>query len=144
MGNLDGSLDNFTDEELARLHPDREDEESLTRPCFRCGGDFLLYWHGPLGTRVWMELCPACDAGRPAVRAFVRWYRDTDRYPQALPRLFEDWETMHSHGWARVERPAAPASPTRPDTSRSRVNTAQHAYHAVSPDRAHSPVLSTT
>ncbi|MFC8201639.1 DUF6300 family protein [Streptomyces sp. NPDC057298] len=38
-------------------------------------------WHGPWGSGVWMELCPACDADRPVARAFIRWYRDPDRDP---------------------------------------------------------------
>ncbi|MFJ2163598.1 DUF6300 family protein [Streptomyces sp. NPDC087856] len=113
MGNVDGSL---TDEELARLRPEREDEEPSARPCSRCGTDLLLYWHGPLGTGVWMELCAACDGHRPAARAFIRWHRDTDHDPKALPRLFEDWETetMHAHGWARTEQPQASPSPPAP------------------------------
>ncbi|MFF8676179.1 DUF6300 family protein [Streptomyces sp. NPDC015242] len=55
-------------------------------------------------TGVWMELCPACDAHRPAARAFIQWHRDPDRAPKALPKLFEDWETgtMHAHGWTRA------------------------------------------
>jgi hypothetical protein len=67
-------------------------------------------------TGVWMELCPACDAHRPAARAFIRWYRDADRAPKALPQLFEDWETetMHSHGWARAPQLAPPDSPAPP------------------------------
>ncbi|MYY10002.1 hypothetical protein GT204_14050 [Streptomyces sp. SID4919] len=44
-------------------------------------------------TGVWMELCPACDARRAAARAFIRWHRDPDCDPVALPRLFEAWET---------------------------------------------------
>ncbi|MFE1444392.1 DUF6300 family protein [Streptomyces sp. NPDC058739] len=32
-----------------------------------------------------MELCPACDARRPAARAFIQWHRDADRDPKALP-----------------------------------------------------------
>lgn len=63
-------------------------------------------------TRVWMELCPACDARRPAARAFIQWHRDAARDPKALPQLFEDWETetMHTHGWARAPQPEPPAS----------------------------------
>ncbi|MER6274406.1 DUF6300 family protein [Streptomyces sp900105755] len=85
---------------------DRDDEEQPARPCSRCGSDLLLHWHGPLGTGVWMELCPVCDAYRPAARAFIRWHRDADRDPTALPQLFEDWETetMHAQGWARAPR----------------------------------------
>ncbi|MEV5795891.1 DUF6300 family protein [Streptomyces sp. NPDC060011] len=37
-----------------------------------------------------MDLCPACDAHRPAARAFIRWYRDPDRDPKALPQLLEN------------------------------------------------------
>ncbi|WP_406396834.1 hypothetical protein [Streptomyces uncialis] len=31
-----------------------------------------LHWNGPLMTGVWMELCPACAARRPAARALSR------------------------------------------------------------------------
>ncbi|MFH8503563.1 DUF6300 family protein [Streptomyces flaveolus] len=64
-------------------------------------------------TGVWMELCPACDARRPAARAFIQWYRDPDRDPTALPKLFEGWEceTMHAQGWSRATQPDAPPSP---------------------------------
>jgi hypothetical protein len=73
-------------------------------------------WHGPLTTGVWMELCTACNAHRSAARAFIRWYRDTDRGPKALPRPFEDreTETMHVHGWARSPQLAPPESPAPP------------------------------
>lgn len=117
IGNLNGSLDDVSDEELARMHPaDRDDEEQPARPCSRCGSDLLLHWHGPLGTGVWMELCAACDAHRPAARAFIRWHRDSDRDPKALPQLFEDWETetMHAHGWARAPQLEPPTSPAPP------------------------------
>ncbi|MEW2290227.1 DUF6300 family protein [Streptomyces sp. NPDC047841] len=88
IGNLDGSLDNVPDEELARLHPERDEDEQPARPCSRCGTELLLHWHGPPMTDVWMELCPACDAHRPAARAFIQWHRDPDRDPKALPKLF--------------------------------------------------------
>lgn len=72
-----------------------------------------LHWNGPLMTGVWMELCPACAARRPAASAFIRWHRDPDRDPNALPRLFGDWETetLHDHGWARAPEPATPPGP---------------------------------
>ncbi|WP_326762757.1 DUF6300 family protein [Streptomyces phaeochromogenes] len=119
MGNVDGSLDNYSDVDLARLDAARstdkgEEEEKPARPsCSRCGGDVLLDWHGPWGTGVWMELCPACDADRPAARAFIRWHRDPDRDPKVLQRLFEDWETetMHAQGWSRAAEPEAPPAP---------------------------------
>ncbi|GGK31532.1 hypothetical protein GCM10011583_74230 [Streptomyces camponoticapitis] len=115
FGNVDGSLDNVSDEELARLQSvGRDQAEAPDRPCSRCGGDLLLRWHGASMTGVWMELCPACDARRPAGRAFIQWYRDQDREPKALPQLFEDWETetMHAHGWARAPQPEATPGPT--------------------------------
>ncbi|MGW6753015.1 DUF6300 family protein [Streptomyces sp. NPDC055817] len=68
VANLDGSLDNVSDEELARHSTDREENEQPARPCSRCGGDLLLHCHGPLMAGVWMESCPACDAHRPAAR----------------------------------------------------------------------------
>ncbi|MFJ8786972.1 DUF6300 family protein [Streptomyces sp. NPDC102476] len=91
-------------------------QDQPARPCSRCGGELLLRWHGPLMTRVWMELCAACDARRPAARSFIRWYRHADRDPKALPQLFEDWETetMHAHGWARAPQFAPPESPAPP------------------------------
>ncbi|MCX4657418.1 DUF6300 family protein [Streptomyces microflavus] len=73
VGNLNGSLDNVSDEELARLGQD--DDEQPERPCSRCGALLLLDWHGPLMTGVWMELCPACDADRPAARAAAERHR---------------------------------------------------------------------
>ncbi|MEU2026155.1 DUF6300 family protein [Streptomyces sp. NPDC016469] len=114
IGNLNGSLDNTSDEELAALHPVRAEDEQPARPCSRCGTELLLHWHGPWMTGVdWLELCPACDAGRPAARAFIQWHRDAGRDPGALPQLFEDWEaeTMHAHGWSRAPQPEAPSSP---------------------------------
>ncbi|MGX1887123.1 DUF6300 family protein [Streptomyces sp. NPDC055287] len=113
VGNLNGSLDHVSDEQLARLYPDGDEDAQPDRPCSRCGGELLLYWHGPLMTGVWMELCPACDARRPAARAFIQWHWDPDRDPKALPKLFEDWEaeTMHAHGWARAPQTEAPPSP---------------------------------
>ncbi|MGW6263279.1 DUF6300 family protein [Streptomyces sp. NPDC055085] len=50
-------------------------------------------------TGVWMDLCPACDAHRPAARVLICWYREPDRDPKALPQLLENWEpeTMHTH-----------------------------------------------
>ncbi|MGW0885551.1 DUF6300 family protein [Streptomyces sp. NPDC002671] len=106
-----------------RLSPTgRDNDEPEDRPCSRCGGDLMLYWHGPLVTRVWMEFCPACDAHRPAVRAFIRWHRDPDRDPKALPQLFEDWETetMRAHGWVRARPPEAPDLPPAPPGLRPR------------------------
>ncbi|MFJ2736034.1 hypothetical protein [Streptomyces sp. NPDC087317] len=43
IGNLDGSLDNVPDEELARLHPEWDEDEQPTRPCSRCGTELLLH-----------------------------------------------------------------------------------------------------
>ncbi|MFF5020256.1 hypothetical protein [Streptomyces sp. NPDC001165] len=43
VGNLDGSLDNVSDEELARLHPaDPDEKEQSARTCSRCSGGLLL------------------------------------------------------------------------------------------------------
>ncbi|MFD8421819.1 DUF6300 family protein [Streptomyces sp. NPDC059466] len=109
IANIDGSLDNTSDEELARLWSGRDEDEQQNRPCSRCGSTLQLQWNGPLMTGVWMELCAACDAYRPAARAFIHWYRDLDRDPKALPGIFEDWETetMHAHGWAQAPQPEA-------------------------------------
>ncbi|MEU6394805.1 hypothetical protein [Streptomyces sp. NPDC046939] len=52
IGNLDGSLDNDPDDELARLHPERVEDEQPARPCSRCGTELLLHWHAPLMTGV--------------------------------------------------------------------------------------------
>ncbi|MFI1035985.1 DUF6300 family protein [Streptomyces sp. NPDC020951] len=56
-----------------------------------------------LGTEVWRELCPACDARRPAARAFIHWHRDVDGD-------FEGWETetMHAHGSGLVQQGPSP------------------------------------
>ncbi|MFJ8955336.1 DUF6300 family protein [Streptomyces sp. NPDC102381] len=115
IGNLDGRLDHVTDEGLARIHPER-DEDEPPAPCSRCGTELLLHWHGPLMTGVRMELCPACDSDRPAAHAFIQWYRNPGRDPKELPRLFEGWETetMHAHGWVRAPEPDAPPGPPVP------------------------------
>ncbi|MEU6680966.1 DUF6300 family protein [Streptomyces sp. NPDC046925] len=112
VANIDGALDHVTDDELARTS-DADGDDQPARPCSRCGTDLLLHWHGPLMTGVWMELCPACDAHKPAAGAFIRWHRDPQRSAARLPRLFEDWEdeTMHTHGWARAPRTAPPPGP---------------------------------
>ncbi|MFI7019965.1 DUF6300 family protein [Streptomyces sp. NPDC050164] len=114
--NADGDLDDVSDEELLRLRPTSGRAERPLRPCSRCGGDLLLQWNGPWGTGVWMELCPACDADLPAASAFIRWHRDPDRGPKALPKLFEGWETetMRAHGWSRAAQREAPACPPAP------------------------------
>lgn len=111
VGNLNGRLDNVSDEELARLHTVVGDERPA-RPCSRCEGTLLLHWRGGPGTGVLLELCPACDGRRRAARAFIRWHRDPERDPAALPPLFEDWEseTMRAHGWTRPPEPGAPPS----------------------------------
>ncbi|MFJ1958437.1 hypothetical protein ACIOGT_36220 [Streptomyces microflavus] len=70
VGNLNGSLDNVSDEELARL--ERDEDEQPERPCSRCGTELLLHWHGPLMTGVWMELCPPGST--------PRWWSKARRY----------------------------------------------------------------
>ncbi|MFD9444191.1 DUF6300 family protein [Streptomyces sp. NPDC060006] len=88
---------------------DKEDKPAR-QPCSRCGGDLMLHWHDPWGTGVWMELCPACDADRPAARAFIDWRLNPDRDTTILPKLFEDGE-----------RPCTPRAGTRlPKPQRSR------------------------
>ncbi|MET7830728.1 DUF6300 family protein [Streptomyces sp. NPDC005386] len=118
VGNVDGSLDDTSDEELARFRPEQYVEEQSLRPCSRCGGELVLRWSGPLVTGVRMELCPACDAHRPAARAFIQWHRDPDRDLDVLPSLFEDWETetMRIHGWVRGLQPQAPDSAPAPSS----------------------------
>ncbi|WP_327411300.1 DUF6300 family protein (plasmid) [Streptomyces sp. NBC_01281] len=108
IANIDGSLDDISDEELARLWSGVANDEQPNRPCSRCGTTLLLQWNGPLVTGVWMELCATCDAHRPAARAFIDWYADPDRDLTAVPGLFEAWETetMNAHGWwSRTPQP---------------------------------------
>ncbi|WP_443071242.1 DUF6300 family protein [Streptomyces sp. YIM 132580] len=64
-------------------------------------------------TGVWMELCPACDAHRPAACSLIQWHRDPGRDPKVLPKLFEDWgtEIMLAHGWVRTPQADTPPSP---------------------------------
>ncbi|MFI9772461.1 DUF6300 family protein [Streptomyces sp. NPDC052415] len=70
--------------------------------------------NGPAMTGGWLELCPVCDADRPAATALIGWIRDSDRCPADLPQLFDDWEseTMQALGWSFV--PAAGASADLP------------------------------
>lgn len=113
--NIDGRLDNT----LARLCDlaGIDQDERPAEPCSRCGGDLLLHWHtplqGPFSRGIILELCPACDASRPAARAYIQWHNDLPRDPKKLPQLFEAWqdETMDAHGWARIPKPETPASP---------------------------------
>ncbi|MFB7032200.1 MULTISPECIES: DUF6300 family protein [unclassified Streptomyces] len=114
VGNINGGLDNVTDEELARLDPYKDEDKQPAPPCSRCGGELLLHWPGPLITSLMLlELCPACDARRPAARVLIQWHRDTDRDPKALPQVFEDWETeaLYARGWARAPQPEVPPRP---------------------------------
>ncbi|MEU9413077.1 DUF6300 family protein [Streptomyces sp. NPDC048281] len=120
LGNADGSLDHYTDDQLARLcscaRRDPEDPPRTMPDCSRCGGALTLYWNAPLITGVMMELCPACDGARPAAAAFIRWHRDPDREPQAVQGLFEAWEeeTLNAHGWYRAADVQAPPAPPLP------------------------------
>ncbi|MEU3795924.1 hypothetical protein [Streptomyces fructofermentans] len=101
VANIDGSLDNTSAEELARLWAGRDKDEQPNRPCSRCGATLLLQWNGPLMTGVWID-----------------WYGDPDRDLTAVARLLEDWEaeTMRAHGWARAPQPEA-APGARPHRS---------------------------
>ncbi|MFR0367583.1 DUF6300 family protein [Streptomyces sp. MCC20] len=109
--NIDGSLDSMSDEDLARLPHVGTPEKTEPTPCSRCAQDLLLYWNGPAMTGVWLELCPICDASRPAATALIAWIRDSDRRPADLPQLFDDWEseTMQALGWSFVPAAGAPA-----------------------------------
>ncbi|MFF7379164.1 DUF6300 family protein [Streptomyces massasporeus] len=112
------------------MHPADQGDEGqgqTERPCSRCGGDLLLHWHGPLMKGVWMERCPACDAYRPAARAFIRWYRDTDRAPKALPPAVQglgdrDYARPRLGPSTSARASRQPRSPTRPHTARTRLN----------------------
>ncbi|MFD7961191.1 hypothetical protein ACFV5J_10325 [Streptomyces zaomyceticus] len=110
---IKGGLDNVTDEELARLDVHRDEDEAgpAVLPLRRDAPAALARpaHHRPdaAGT------LPACDAHRPAARALIDWRQDTDRDPEALPQIFEDWETeaLYARGWARVPQPEAPCGP---------------------------------
>ncbi|MFD5748991.1 DUF6300 family protein [Streptomyces sp. NPDC127033] len=108
-----GTQGPVTDEELARLDRFQDDEEKKPLPpCSRCEGELVLGWRGgPLFNAVWMELCPVCDAHRPAARAFLKWHRDADRSAEDLPHLFSDWEseTMQAMGWVRIMEDEMPS-----------------------------------
>ncbi|MFH8492464.1 DUF6300 family protein [Streptomyces longisporoflavus] len=118
VANIDGILDHVTDDELAgTCHTDADGDDQPARPCSRCGTDLLPHGHGPLMTGVWMELCPVCDAHKPAARAFISWHRAPQLNAARLSRLFHDWEDviMHAHGWARAPRTAPlPGPQARP------------------------------
>ncbi|MFH8470639.1 DUF6300 family protein [Streptomyces sp. NPDC017991] len=63
-----------------------DDDEALKPawwPCSRCRGGLTLHWRGPWVSGVIIELCPACDAHKPAARAFLDWHRD----PRILPQF---------------------------------------------------------
>ncbi|MGW1619119.1 DUF6300 family protein [Streptomyces sp. NPDC002172] len=120
LGNSDGCFDGYTDDELAQFCPcsrrNHRDRSRQLPPCSRCGGGLALYWNAPLQTGVMMELCPVCDAGRPAAAAFIRWHQDPDRDRTAVQELFEAWEeeTLNAHGWYRATDTEPPAAPPLP------------------------------
>ncbi len=61
---------------------------------------------------VWMELSrPTTHTRPPPARSSSD--TPTPTVTEALPQLFEDWETetMHAHGWSRTPQPEAPPSP---------------------------------
>ena len=137
----------LSDDELAeveRLLPKTQpDQDARPAPsCSRCGGDLLLYWitplHGPMSRGVILELCPACDAHRPAAQAYMQWSNDLHRDPKKLPKIFEAWEdeTMSEHGWARILPPEAPPAALRRTRASCRAGTAE----AVVGRRRHRPV----
>ncbi|MGI5461092.1 DUF6300 family protein [Streptomyces sp. CA-249302] len=109
--NIDGSLDSLGDEDLARCPTWAAARRRSRPPCSRCAAELLLYWNGPATTGVWLELCPVCDANRPAGTALIAWIRDSDRRPADLPQLFDDWEskTMQALGWSVVPAAGTPA-----------------------------------
>ncbi|MFH9969606.1 DUF6300 family protein [Streptomyces mirabilis] len=74
-------------QELDTPHVGRREKKAPT-PCSRCAQELLLHWNGPTMTGVWLELCQACDADRPAASALIHWIRDPGRRrkrPKARP-----------------------------------------------------------
>jgi len=84
--------------------------------CTRCEGELLLAATTPpqMGSLL-LELCPACDAGKPTAGPFIRWLQAGESKKEMTPerlaemeRLHEAWlhEVMGEHGWVQMDAPA--------------------------------------
>jgi hypothetical protein len=96
-------------------------------PCERCDGPVLISSESPVegtfGQPVKLQLCPACDAGKPAAGRLIRWLesgagRVTDEAAvKASAReagvLFAAWqkEVMAEHGYRWVPNTEPPSGP---------------------------------
>lgn len=85
--------------------------------CSRCRGDLLTSIVMPQndehGRPIHLELCPACDADRPAAGALIRYFedgrgRDATRAKEGALLVME-WtkEGMAAHGWFFEEKPTS-------------------------------------
>ncbi|MEU0990669.1 DUF6300 family protein [Streptomyces sp. NPDC005953] len=89
-------------------------------PCARCGGEPIVSLAGPVGgfgLPVPVQLCPACDADKPAARALLAFFTsgagfDTSRGEEAA-RLMGAWqgEAMAACGFHGVPAPNTDSPP---------------------------------
>ncbi|MER7109451.1 DUF6300 family protein [Streptomyces sp. NPDC000229] len=84
-------------------------------PCSRCRGDLVSSVVMPkedaFGRPIHLQLCPTCDAEKPAAGALLRFFaegggRDTARAEEGAQLLME-WtkEGMAEHGWYWQQTP---------------------------------------
>ncbi len=88
--------------------------------CSRCGGKLIssavMPQNDSAGRPIHLELCPACDAAKPAAAALLHWFATggghaSTRAQEGAKRMLE-WtkEGMAEHGWHWAE-PAAGNEP---------------------------------
>ncbi|MFI9311457.1 DUF6300 family protein [Streptomyces triculaminicus] len=97
-------------------------------PCSRCGGrpltSVVMPQDDAAGRPIHLQLCPACDAGKPAASALLHWLtsgggHDPSRAEEGA-RLLLAWtkEGMADHGWTwlgSISGDAPPPSGPVPD-----------------------------
>ncbi|MGW6459924.1 DUF6300 family protein [Streptomyces sp. NPDC055078] len=86
-------------------------------PCSRCGGQLTISAKGPvgsLGVPVRLELCRACDSGKPAAGPLLKFLasgsgKDPSRVQEGA-RLIWAWEretlAAHEYHWVPKTTPA--------------------------------------
>ncbi|MGN9796206.1 DUF6300 family protein [Streptomyces sp. OZ13] len=93
--------------------------------CSRCGGEVLSSVVMPqtdaAGRPIHLQLCPACDADKPAASALLAWLADGGGHDPSRTQegamLLMEWtkEGMAEHGWHWAESPTGTPPPAGAD-----------------------------